>query len=158
MIEEGTFREDLYHRLAVFPIRLPPLRERRQDIRPLAEELLEKIGEELGRPGLALSDEIAAELEAAAWPGNVRQLRNVLERAAILADGSKIGTEHLWLDATTPGTAPSGSGEPKTLEAIERRAIEKALDAVRGNRKQAATRLGIGERTLYDKLKRYGLG
>ncbi|MFW2390366.1 MAG: sigma-54 interaction domain-containing protein, partial [Polyangiales bacterium] len=157
MIEAGTFREDLYHRLAVFPIRLPPLRERRQDIRPLAEELLEKIGEDLGRPGLALSDEIAAELEAAAWPGNVRQLRNVLERAAILADGSRIGTEHLWLDAMTPGTAPSASGEPETLEDIERRAVEKALDAVQGNRKQAAARLGIGERTLYDKLKRYGL-
>jgi len=157
MIEEGTFREDLYHRLAVFPIRLPPLRERRQDIRPLAKELLRKIGEELGRPGLALSDEIAAELEAAAWPGNVRQLRNVLERAAILADGSSIGTEHLWLDVTAPGTAPSAPGEPETLEDIERRAIEKALGAVQGNRKQAAAQLGIGERTLYDKLKRYGL-
>ena len=157
MIEEGTFREDLYHRLAVFPIRLPPLRERRQDIRPLAEELLTKVGEDLGRPGLALSDEIAAALESAAWPGNVRQLRNVLERAAILADGSSIGTEHLWLDATTPGAAPSASSDPETLEDIERRAIEKALDAVQGNRKQAAARLGIGERTLYDKLKRYGL-
>jgi two-component system response regulator FlrC len=157
MIEEGTFREDLYHRLAVFPIRLPPLRERRQDIRPLAEELLTKVGEDLGRPGLALSDEIAAALESAAWPGNVRQLRNVLERAAILADGSSIGTEHLWLDATTPGTGPRSSSSPETLEDIERRAIEKALDAVQGNRKQAAARLGIGERTLYDKLKRYGL-
>lgn len=157
MIEEGTFREDLYHRLAVFPIRLPPLRERRQDIRPLAKELLAKIGEDLGRPGLALSNEVAAELEAADWPGNVRQLRNVLERAAILADGSSLGTEHIWLDVTTPGTLPSALDNPKTLETIERHAIEKALDAVQGNRKQAAARLGIGERTLYDKLKRYGL-
>lgn len=157
MIKEGTFREDLYHRLAVFPIRLPTLRERRQDIRPLAEQLLAKIGEDLGRPGLVLSEEIAVELQAGAWPGNVRQLRNVLERAAILADGSKIGTEHLWHDATTPGTSPGISSEPETIEDVERRVIEKALDAVQGNRKQAAARLGIGERTLYDKLKRYGL-
>ena len=157
MIEEGTFREDLYHRLAVFPIRLPPLRERRQDIRPLAEQLLTKIGQDLGRPGLVLSDEVTSRLEAAQWPGNVRQLRNVLERAAILADGSMLGTEHLWLDVTTPGTTPSAPKVPETLEALERQAIEQALEAVEGNRKQAAARLGIGERTLYDKLKRYGL-
>ena len=109
------------------------------------------------RPGLALRDDIAAELETATWPGNVRQLRNILERAAILADGSSIGTEHLWLDATTPGTGPHDAPEPETLEDIERNAIERALGAVQGNRKQAAARLGIGERTLYDKLKRYGL-
>jgi two-component system response regulator FlrC len=157
MIEEGTFREDLYHRLAVFPIRLPPLRERRQDIRPLAEQLLTKIGQDLGRPGIVLSDEVTSRLEAAQWPGNVRQLRNVLERAAILADGSMLGTEHLWLDVTTPGTTPSAPKVPETLEALERQAIEQALEAVEGNRKQAAARLGIGERTLYDKLKRYGL-
>jgi two-component system response regulator FlrC len=166
MMARGEFREDLYHRLAVFPIRLPSLRERREDLGPLAEVLLKRIGEELGRPGLRLSPEASARLEAFPWPGNVRELRNALERAAILADGPVVEPRHLWMD--TPGTAPApapaealaaeGARLPDLpLEDLERMAIEQAIAAEGGNRKRAAQRLGIGLRTLYDKLRRYGM-
>ncbi len=166
-IAAGEFREDLYHRLAVFPLTLPPLRERPADIAPLAEALLPRLAAQLGRRGLRLSDEARANLVEASWPGNVRELANVLERAAILVDGDVIGPEHLLMDpaggartvataATTPAAAGDGGGA--TMEQIERRAIEDALAAVGGNRRQAAERLGIGLRTLYDKLRRYGIG
>jgi two-component system, NtrC family, response regulator AtoC len=154
MVADGEFREDLYHRLAVFPIRLPPLRERRQDIAELAKGLADRIGAELGKPGLRIDAEAEQRLLAAAWPGNVRELRNTLERAAILAEGKIIHAEHIVLDPLATGVDPLSG----TLEDIERRAIERALAEVSGNRKRCAERLGIGLRTLYEKLKAYGLG
>jgi two-component system, NtrC family, response regulator AtoC len=150
----GEFRDDLYHRLAVFPIRLPPLRERKQDIPPLARAFSERIGAELGKPGLSIEPDAEQRLIGAAWPGNVRELRNTLERAAILAEGKLIRAEHIVLDPLASGVDPLSG----TLEEIERRAIERALSEVDGNRKRAAERLGIGLRTLYEKLKAYGLG
>ena len=146
----GTFREDLYHRLAVFPIRLPPLRERRLDLLPLAELLLGRVGADVGKAGLSLDDEARRALSAHDWPGNVRELLNTLERAAILADGRVIGAEHLGLAGPRPEA-------PGTLQLAEKAAILEALAAVNGHRKKAAERLGIGERTLYDKLKAYGI-
>jgi two-component system, NtrC family, response regulator AtoC len=163
MIAAGTFREDLYHRLAVFPIRLPPLRERRPDIPPRAARLLERIGEELGRPGVRLSDGALARVVAAPWSGNVRELRNALERAVILAEGRTVEERHLWIDAApeaagAPAPPPAGARLPSTsLAELERMAIEQALAETDGNRKDAAQRLGIGLRTLYEKLKRYGI-
>jgi len=159
MISTGEFREDLYHRLSVFPIRLPTLRERREDLRPLATLLLRRIGEELGRKDLQLSPAAATRLEGFAWPGNVRELRNVLERAAILVDGNVIEPQHLWLEPTAPGAQASGteSVPDMPLEELEKLAIEQAIKNEGGNRKRAAARLGIGLRTLYDKLRRYGL-
>ncbi|MGM0577960.1 MAG: sigma-54-dependent transcriptional regulator [Myxococcota bacterium] len=155
-MEAGRFREDLYHRLAVFPVRLPPLRERREDIVPLAEHLLARIGRQVGRPGLALDDGAREALRTRDWPGNVRELANALERAAILADGPTLTAAHL-AGAPSASTRPSAP-RPTTLADLEREAVREALDAVGGNRRKAAERLGIGERTLYDKLKRYGLG
>lgn len=152
-IANGSFREDLYHRLAVFPVTLPPLRDRTEDILPLARGLLSQVGIELGRRGLTLSDVVGERLLSHAWPGNVRELRNALERAAILADGETIGPEHIVLDSATRPAAPV----TMNLEALERQAIVDALAAEGGNRKNAAERLGIGVRTLYDKLKRYDL-
>ncbi len=160
---EGGFREDLYHRLAVFPIALPPLRDRTEDIEPLAIMLLEAIGAEMGTPDLTLSEGAAAKLRRARWPGNVRELRNTLERAAIIAESSMIEQDDLWLQETLlqgsaqGGAAGEGSGLPEagSLAALERAAIIDALAATDGNRKQAAERLGIGLRTLYEKLKRY---
>jgi two-component system response regulator AtoC len=154
MMQEGTFREDLYHRLAVFPIRLPALRERRQDLLPLTEALLKRAAADLGRSPLRLSDAARALLLGAELRGNIRELKNVLERAAILCDGDVVEVEHIWLDPRAAPPAPADA----TLEQIERAAIERALAESGGNRRQAAERLGIGLRTLYDKLKRYGLG
>jgi two-component system response regulator AtoC len=152
MATDGRFRQDLYHRLAVFPIRLPPLRERRGDIVPLAETLLARIGRDLGRPGLRLGPEVRRAIVDADWPGNVRELANALERAAILADGPELRVRDLGtLSRPRP---PAGGG---SLSDVERDTIARTLAEVGGNRRQAAERLGIGLRTLYEKLKRYGL-
>ncbi len=157
----GALREDLYHRLAVFPIHLPPLRDRPRDILPLAENLLRRIGAQMGRPRLELDDEAKRLIQYAQWPGNVRELANALERAAILADGSLIRGSDIQspngTGAAKPIPAPDAANGPRALATMERDAIAAALAATGGNRREAAERLGIGLRTLYDKLKRYRL-
>ncbi len=159
MAQEGTFREDLYHRLAVFPIRLPPLRERVDDIVPLAESLLARLSGAAGRPASSRLDDAAKDrLRNEPWSGNVRELRNVLERAMILADGPVIRPEHLWIEgSSSPPNAPDDSSTDGSLADLERQTIQRTLAAVGGNRRLAATKLGIGLRTLYEKLKRYDL-
>ncbi len=155
MVADGSFRPDLYHRLAVFPVRIPPLRERREDVLPLARALLADIAAELGRPILRLDEDAERALAAAAWPGNIRQLRNVLERAAILGDGPVLGAQHLPAAGAPELAAEAVS--PLQLDELERDAIVRALASTAGNRRKAATALGIGLRTLYEKLKRYGI-
>jgi two-component system response regulator FlrC len=152
----GTLRSDLYHRLAVFPIRLPPLRERVGDILPLAKHLLGGIGRQLGRRDLSLEPAAEAALLAYSWPGNVRELANLLERAAILAEGSTLTASHLAIPAGVPTPTPLAALDG-TLEDLEREAIRRALAAEGGHRKNAAARLGIGLRTLYEKLKAFGI-
>jgi two-component system response regulator FlrC len=153
LLDGGELRPDLYHRLAVFPIHMPPLRQRRQDIPPLAATLLGRIGADLGRPGLELADDAKRLILEATWSGNIRELANALERAAILAGAERIRAEHF---RSTPAAGPDTRlQEPRTLEDIEREAIERTLADVGGNRREAADRLGIGLRTLYEKLKRY---
>ena len=154
MIDAGSFREDLYHRLAVFPIKLPPLRERRSDLLPIARSLLGRIAADLKRPVPVLTPAAEQRLLAASWRGNVRELANALERAAILADGDTIDAAHIWLDEPTSRPAPP---TVRPLVELEREAILEALASVDGNRRRAAELLGIGERTLYDKLKKYGV-
>ncbi len=158
LMDDGRFREDLYHRLAVFPIKLPPLRERPADILPIAATLLERIARELGRKPMRLLPDAERKILAFPWPGNVRELANALERAAILADGQTIDAAHLWLETGSEKTVAAAAGtEVRPLSELERDAVERALRSVGGNRKRAAGILGIGERTLYDKLKKYGL-
>ncbi|MGN6107477.1 MAG: sigma-54-dependent transcriptional regulator [Kofleriaceae bacterium] len=157
MIGEGTFREDLYHRLAVFPIKLPPLRERSHDLLPLARHLLERIARDLKRPRPRLTPAAEKRLSSASWRGNVRELANTLERAAILADGDAIDASHVWLEDASDKPAGARSDVVKPLVELEREAILHALEVVGGNRRRAAELLGIGERTLYDKLKKYGV-
>ena len=156
MLDQGRFREDLYHRLAVFPIRLPPLRERPADILPMAQMLLGRVAHELGRPPLRMTLGAEKRLAAYRWPGNARELANALERAAILADGDTIREEHIRLDDAR-GPTPAAVEGGRRLAAVEREAILATLDGVGGNRRKAAEILGIGERTLYDKLKRFGV-
>jgi DNA-binding NtrC family response regulator len=162
MVREGTFREDLYHRLAVFPIRIPPLRDRKEDIVPLAEALVADLARAAGRAAPRLDDAMKERLTSETWPGNVRELRNALERAIILADGDVLRAEHLWLESEV-GAEPSTSTSPRvaagdgSLADLERQTIASTLTAVGGNRRAAAAKLGIGLRTLYEKLKRYNL-
>ncbi len=162
-LASGAFRDDLYHRLAVFPVRLPPLRERREDVLPLARHLLERIGRDLGRATPRLDPGAEAVIEAAPWPGNVRELANALERAAILAGDAPITPELVIAGPSSPAGAPTASVAPgapagHTLEELERQAIARALERHGGHRQRAAEELGIGVRTLYEKLKRYGIG
>jgi two-component system, NtrC family, response regulator AtoC len=166
MVDAGTFRDDLYHRLAVFPIRLPPLRDRKHDLLPIAKSLLVRVAADLKRSVPSLTKAAQERLLTASWRGNVRELANALERAAILADGDAIDAAHLWLDEPTGGGPPggastrasrggSGPDSIRPLAELEREAIEHALAVTDGNRRKAAELLGIGERTLYDKLKKY---
>lgn len=162
LVSEGLFREDLYHRLAVFPIALPALRDRPEDIVPLARTLLTRIADELGYEAIALDANVEEALSGWSWPGNVRALSNVLERAAILSEGQTITLEHLQPPAdedTVSSTASADSlmTEPRALADMEREAIVAALASVDGNRRKASELLGIGLRTLYDKLKKYDI-
>jgi DNA-binding NtrC family response regulator len=160
-LSRGDFREDLYYRLRVFEIMAPPLRERKEDIFPLAEAFLEEIGRAVGRPSGGISREVRDALLAYSWPGNARELRNVLERATILCDGGLIVLEHLPPEVAQkkPSDLPDGpvfAGE--TLEATEREMIIAALKKAENNRSKAARLLGVTRPTLYYKLQKYGLG
>jgi two-component system response regulator AtoC len=157
MMTTGRFREDLYHRLAVFPIRLPALRERKADLLPLARALLGRIGPAVRGRTLSLSSDAEKKLVAWHWPGNVRELANALERAAILAESTAIKAEDLWLEAAGPRAPAAATSGPRPLADMEKDAIIAALDVTSGNRRKAAELLGIAERTLYDKLKRYDI-
>ena len=172
-IERGTFREDLYYRLQVFEIQLPPLRERPEDILPLSEAFLADLGRRIARPPAGISREARAHLMDYAWPGNVRELRNVLERATILCEGGLIGAQHLALPATlaSPGPAaariaaetsaaarPSETLPPGTdLMTAERSLVEKALKDAKYNKSKAARALGLTRTQLYVRLRRHGL-
>jgi two-component system, NtrC family, response regulator AtoC len=167
-IADGTFREDLYWRLNVVAVRLPPLRERREDIPALAAHFLRRFGRlrpELPEP--SLSDEAAAALAAHRWPGNVRELEHVLERAVVLADGPVIGEEDLpdpVRDASrappVPGPAPDDAGLSikRATRDLEARLIRAALERTQGNRTRAAELLDLSYRALLYKIKEYGLG
>jgi two-component system response regulator AtoC len=163
-VAAGRFREDLYYRLNVVRIAIAPLRERPEDIPPLAEQVLRRLERKHGWSGLSLSPEAMSVIRTAPWPGNVRQLENALARAAIAARGRAILPEHL--EVTEPGDPPLPSttteaGEPVPLRAllaeVERRAIRDALLACSGNRTRAAERLGISRRQLFDKIREYDL-
>jgi two-component system response regulator FlrC len=166
MVRQGLFRSDLYYRLNVFPIEIPPLRERREDVIPLAERLLARAAAALGRPVPALSAGAREALLRHPFPGNVRELWNVLERAAVRCRSAAVEPWHLGMPggglalvvpegppaaaATAPFLPP---GLPIELAALERLAIEEALRRVGGNRTHAAKLLGIGLRTLRNKLR-----
>ena len=164
-IARGEFREDLYYRLHVFEIRLPPLRDRSEDILPLAEAFLEELAHVVGRPAAGISREAIEVLLAYSWPGNVRELRNVLERATILCDGGLITAEHLPRElgtassaARAPRAETNGDAPPEfNLDAAERDLIVKALDASGNNRSQAARMLGLARPQLYHRLRKHGL-
>jgi DNA-binding NtrC family response regulator len=154
-VERGDFREDLYYRLQVFDIRIPPLRERRADIIDLAEAFLAEIGGSFGRPPAGLTRDAREALLSHDWPGNVRELRNALERAAILCEGGLITADHLSLRRTMPPT--ERAAPPTDLNIVEREMIERAMRDSGGNKAKAARRLGLSRTQLYVRLRKYDL-
>jgi len=154
-VEAGTFRGDLLYRLRVVHLSLPPLRERPEDIPMLADFLLRKHAARLNKPVTRISDDVLQALVRYRWPGNIRELENVLERAVIVAANDMVTARDLPGDVAGPvQTAPSEAG---VIEAMERTLIEKVLAECGWNKSKAARRLGIGRRTLYAKAARYGI-
>jgi transcriptional regulator with PAS, ATPase and Fis domain len=148
-VAHREFRADLYYRLNVFDIRIPPLRERRDDIPLLATGFLR----EFGGATVALTPDAMEALRRHDWPGNVRELRNVLERAVIVCDGRSIDSEHLSLRAREDVASPSGTD----LGALERQAIQRAMRDAGGNKVRAARQLGISRMQLYGRLRKFGI-
>ncbi|MHB8926979.1 MAG: sigma 54-interacting transcriptional regulator [Bacillota bacterium] len=165
MVESGDFRRDLYYRLNVVGLTIPPLRERREDILPLTHQFITKFNEVMGQRVAGVTPEAAAILREHDWPGNVRELENVVERAMSLGTRDVIGTEHLPAHLTAGLDA--GAASPRTRELLgyrdavaraESRAIADALSQAGGNKARAARLLGISRSHLYEKIAEYGLG
>jgi transcriptional regulator with GAF, ATPase, and Fis domain len=165
----GQFREDLYYRLSVFPIHLPPLRERGEDVVLLAQEFVRRLGERMGKGEPGLSRDARELLVTYPWPGNIRELQNAIERALIVSDAGLITAAQLGLTlprlpssetpppaVPTPSRVPSHPAAEATLQEVERHAIADALAKAKGNKTAAAATLGITRMQLYTKLKRLG--
>ena len=160
MVEEGTFREDLFYRLDVVSLEIPPLRERKEDIPLLVKHYLAVFNKENGKD-IGITETAMASLCAYAWPGNIRELRNCVERMVVLCRGKMIDLENVPVDVregVTPGIAKTVLAQPSCdLECNEKMLIERALNECRGNRTKAAEKLGISRRTLHRKLHTYNL-
>jgi len=160
-VKSGRFRSDLFYRLNVVPIHVPPLRERREDILLQAEYLVDKFRSKHGKGALALAPETASALLANDWPGNTREMENVLERMVLLSDEPLLRPEHLPPELRGAPAGPSPATMKGKVEEVqrvaERRLIVEALEKAKGNRTRAAQALGISRRTLQNKLKAHGL-
>ena len=156
-LKGGQFREDLYYRLNVVPILVPPLRRRPEDILPLAAHFLQRFGARYGKVVPGLSPEAAALLRRYSWPGNVRELEHAIERAVILWERGVIRPEELAVDLMAVASDGLPDQELMTLEELESEYIRRVLRRVRGHKSRAARILGINRKTLLEKRKRYGL-
>jgi two-component system response regulator HydG len=158
-IGAGRFREDLYYRLGVITMRMPPLRERREDIPLLVTEFLGEYGRREGKAITSVSPDALERLVQYPWPGNVRQLQNAIERGVVVAPGDRLTFEMLpedvreWVPSGLPASRPP---EEWTLEEMERVLVEKALERYHGDKSKAARHLKINRRSLYNRLKKYG--
>jgi two-component system, NtrC family, response regulator AtoC len=163
MVRQGTFRDDLFYRLNVAHIQVPPLRQRPDDLEPLAQHFVTIFNQRLSRTVAGVSPQVLTIFQRYPWPGNIRELANVIERAMVVARGNVILPEHLppHLFETRPATTVTPNGTPSlpelSLEAAEREQILRALQASGGKRIEAARLLGLSRRTLYRKLDRYGI-
>jgi len=158
MVAGGIFRQDLYYRLNVVRLRVPPLRERPGDIRFLAEQFFARFSRQFGVGSLRPTPEMIAALEARSWPGNVRELENTVERLLALSDGETLDLELIAPAAGESRRSLAGGGTLRQqLQAVERNLIVEAMTRARGNQAEASRALGIGRATLHDKLRRFGL-
>jgi transcriptional regulator with GAF, ATPase, and Fis domain len=161
LVQEKKFRSDLYFRISTIPLRVPPLRERPEDIPILARQILGGMASDVGRRGLCLSAEAERALSAYSWPGNVRELRNVLERAVLLCGRDVLEPADLFFEGAAvappaPREAPAAEAR-LTLEELEKLHVERVLREVGGRVAEASQRLGIPRSTLYQKIKKYGI-
>ncbi|MFP5246091.1 MAG: sigma 54-interacting transcriptional regulator [Thermoanaerobaculia bacterium] len=154
-VAAGRFRDDLYYRLRVVELKIPPLRDRRQDILPIARRTLAQVSRRLGRSMQGFTPAAADQLLRYSWPGNVRELQNAIEHAIVLADGPRVDAGDLPEEVRLSVPKPTSADLTLPLDEVERRYILAVLDANDGNRKKTAEQLGIGEATLYRKLRSY---
>jgi transcriptional regulator with PAS, ATPase and Fis domain len=164
LLATGRFREDLFYRLNVYPIPLPPLRDREEDIIPLALYFLKKCGQELGKEGIGLSKEVGDLLSAHSWPGNIRELENVIERAVILCRGKVLSVQDLPRSLREqPPVQPARDETTRlllrgmTLAALEEQCIRQALEQTNYNRLRASKLLGLSRTQLRTRMRKYGL-
>jgi DNA-binding NtrC family response regulator len=155
LVGKELFREDLYYRLNVLSVQLPPLRERGDDLLLLVEHFLAKFAKEMGATRLCFGDEALAALRGYEWPGNVRELENLMQRLVVMAESETVAVADL--PAPMRLQHLGGSGYNRPLAAVEAEHIRHVLANVKGNRSRAAQILGIDRKTLRDKLKRYGI-
>jgi DNA-binding NtrC family response regulator len=166
-VESGEFRSDLYFRLAVFPLEIPPLRERQNDIALLAKHFAAQLGKELRGREAVLSEEASAAMRAHSWPGNVRELENAIERACILSDTMVLESKDLGLPTATANSSDAlklfdltgslSEAAQRALRIVERQKILETLEANQGNKIQTAEDLGVSYKTLLTKIKDYSL-
>ena len=157
LVREKRFRSDLYFRVNIFLISVPPLRDRTVDIAPLAQQLLRNITRTYSRPNLNISDSAMAELESYSWPGNIRELRNVLERAAMVAEREIVTPEHLHFQPKLQREATLAGALNGTLKDMERAYINHVLRDEAGSIERTARRLGIPRSSLYNKMRRFDI-
>ncbi|MCW5553609.1 MAG: sigma-54-dependent Fis family transcriptional regulator [Verrucomicrobiae bacterium] len=156
-IKDGKLREDLYYRISAISVHLPPLRDRREDIMPLAEAFLKRFAAQANRPIRGFTPSAVDRLTAFDWPGNIRQLQNEIQRAVLLSEGDMVDASDLSITRARPESAESQDTNFTLLEGVERNAIIQMLKETGGNKLEAAKRLGIGRQTLYNKIKAYGI-
>lgn len=156
LVREKKFRDDLYFRVSTIPLAFPPLRERVEDIPTVAQYLLEKVAADLGRSEIKLEPESIKALQSYSWPGNIRELRNVIERAVLLSEDRTISIKDLHFDGNSAGRSTYLDSN-LTLSELERQHIERVLREEQGRVEKAARRLGIPRSSLYQKLKKYQL-
>ena len=164
MVEDGTFREDLFYRLAVVPLYLPPLRERKEDIPEIAEHLFQKAKTQHGMQNLRVAPSVIARLSAHRWPGNIRELENVVERMLVLSNGQQITDQDLPAELRAVSHSPANSSillefpeEGISLESIERELLLRALEKAGGNQTKAARYLDISRRTFIYRMEKHGI-
>jgi DNA-binding NtrC family response regulator len=155
-IKSGKLREDLYYRVSAISIALPPLRERREDILPLANSFLKRFAAQANRVITGFTPAAAEQLRKFDWPGNVRQLQNEVQRAVLMCEGKQVDVQDLSISAAKVETQQDDTNLT-LMEAMERNTIVQMLKETGGNKLETAKRLGIGRQTLYNKIKAYGI-
>jgi DNA-binding NtrC family response regulator len=158
LVRQGRFREDLFYRVRVIHLKIPALRERREDIPLLIDRLVAKFNRLQGKDIAGVSEEVLARLMEHDYPGNVRELENIVEQAFVLCRGGRIELHHLPPELRPAAARPDGAGGPMSLRSMERYLIEAALQRHGGNQARAARDLGIDPSTLYRKLKSFKAG